>query len=166
MVLDSVRLKGIPPGRPPFWILPGGWMPFKRELARIMASAFWWRITVTPKSLENHRKNKEVGLLCSLFCDAGLRNECFSKEINFMLTTKQIILIRSKHTISEFIQFTSKLELLNNIILQMCTICGMCILITLYKDQNYRNSRQGMRQTYRIVCLVPSQFIRGGGSLS
>jgi hypothetical protein len=24
--------------------------------ARPMASAFWWRITVTPKSLENHRK--------------------------------------------------------------------------------------------------------------
>jgi hypothetical protein len=25
----------------------------------------------TPKSLENHRKNQEVGLLCSLFCDHG-----------------------------------------------------------------------------------------------
>jgi hypothetical protein len=27
-----------------------------------------WPITVTPKSLENHRKKQEVGLLCSLFC--------------------------------------------------------------------------------------------------
>jgi hypothetical protein len=47
----------------------GGRMPLKRALARTMASAFWLRITVTPKSLENHGKNQEVGLLCSLFCD-------------------------------------------------------------------------------------------------
>jgi hypothetical protein len=39
----------------------------KSALARFMASAFWWRITVTPKSLENRRKNQEVGLLYSLF---------------------------------------------------------------------------------------------------
>jgi hypothetical protein len=30
---------------------------------------------VTPKSLENHRKNQEVGLLCSLFCDYILNIE-------------------------------------------------------------------------------------------
>jgi hypothetical protein len=45
-----------PPGRLSFWILSGGWMPPKSASARTMASAFWWWITITPKSLENHRK--------------------------------------------------------------------------------------------------------------
>jgi hypothetical protein len=43
-------------------------MPLKHALTGTMASAFWWWITVTPKSLENHRKNQEVGLLYDLFC--------------------------------------------------------------------------------------------------
>jgi hypothetical protein len=69
MVRVSALMKGIPPGRPPFLISSGGWMPLKRALAMTMASAFWWRITVAPKSLGNHRKNQEVGLLCGLFRD-------------------------------------------------------------------------------------------------
>jgi hypothetical protein len=56
---QQVRVKeATPPGRLSFWILSGGWMPPKRALARTMASAFWWWITVTPKSLENHKKNQ------------------------------------------------------------------------------------------------------------
>jgi hypothetical protein len=43
-------------------------MPLKRALARTMASAFDDELRVTPKSLENHRKNQEVDLLCDLFC--------------------------------------------------------------------------------------------------
>ena len=66
-VLASARLRVIP-----FWTSAilniKEWIPLKRALARTMAQAFWWWITVTPKSLENHRKNQEVGLLCSLFC--------------------------------------------------------------------------------------------------
>jgi hypothetical protein len=75
MFLASAHLRGIPPGHLP-WILSRGWMPLKRALARTMASAFWWPITVTPKSLENHRKNQEVGLLCSLLC-ASVSNLSF-----------------------------------------------------------------------------------------
>jgi hypothetical protein len=37
----------------------GGGMPLIRTLARTTASGFWWWITVTPKSLENHRKNQD-----------------------------------------------------------------------------------------------------------
>jgi hypothetical protein len=71
MVLASALMGGISPldVRHFEYYQGGGWMPLKRSLARTMASAFWWRITVTPKSLENHRKNQEVGLLCSLACD-------------------------------------------------------------------------------------------------
>jgi hypothetical protein len=66
MVLASALWESPPP--PPldvrhFEYYRGGWMPSKRALARAMASAFWWRITVTPKSLENHRKKQEIGLL-------------------------------------------------------------------------------------------------------
>jgi hypothetical protein len=58
-----------PPGRPPFWILSGGECLSNAHWLGPWPSAFWLRITVTPKSLENHRKNQEVWLLCSLFCD-------------------------------------------------------------------------------------------------
>ena len=65
MVLASVHLTGIPPWTSTILNIIRGWMPLKRTLARTMASAFWWRITVMPKSLENHWKNQKVGLLCS-----------------------------------------------------------------------------------------------------
>ena len=66
---------------PPFWIFSMGWMPLKRALARPMASAFWWWITVMPKSLENHKKKQKVGLLYNLFCDDILK-KIFTKRKN------------------------------------------------------------------------------------
>jgi hypothetical protein len=78
MVLASASSRGIPPGRLTFWILSGGWMPLKRALSRTMASAFSWRITVTPKSLENRGKNQEAGLLCDLFCAPNILFPLFS----------------------------------------------------------------------------------------
>jgi hypothetical protein len=60
--------RGIPPWTSAILNIIRGWMPPKCAPARTMASAFWWRITVTPKSLENHRKNQEIGLLYDPFC--------------------------------------------------------------------------------------------------
>jgi hypothetical protein len=43
-------------------------MPLKRALLGPWRQHFDDELRLTPKSLENHRKNQEVGLLCSLFC--------------------------------------------------------------------------------------------------
>jgi hypothetical protein len=68
--------EAFPPGRLSFWILSGGWMPPKSASARTMASAFWWWITITPKSLENHRKNQEIGLLYDPPCALVMMRYC------------------------------------------------------------------------------------------
>jgi hypothetical protein len=44
-------------------------MPLKRALAGRWRQNFDDELRVTPKSLKNHRKNQDVGLLYDLFCD-------------------------------------------------------------------------------------------------
>jgi hypothetical protein len=56
-------------------------MPLKRALARTMASAFDDELRVTPRSLENHRKNQEVDLLCTLFCALDFANAFVSPGV-------------------------------------------------------------------------------------
>jgi hypothetical protein len=64
MVLASARLRGIPPWTSAILNIIRGCMPLTSAQARTMASVFWWRITVTPKSLENKTKKSAFCVAC------------------------------------------------------------------------------------------------------